>query len=185
MAGKWHPAKALMVLSKNWWDEYQSADMYYEHPEEAIQAEVPAISTIRCYKGKEFAKAFIVTILTDFFASYSVGKGTSSSQVYMAAERIYKRWYWIKVSDFKFVLSRARRTMKAYDSMDSVKVEQLLEEYDRERTEISAAKQLSDSAYMKATSHIEDLTISEWERERIRKLSEGMREAMGLMMKKR
>lgn len=145
LLGKWDVRKAEQVLSHNWWQVYQDPGFDFDHPEVALNEPAPAMSTIRCYKGKAFAIDLIFTILTEFVTSYSVGKGTTSAKLKATAARIYSRWYYLKVSEFKFVLSQAKRTHKVYDAIDGNTVERLFEAYDLERTSIAGSRSVSEN----------------------------------------
>lgn len=163
--GSWDTGKAVMVLSRNWYEVYRQPGFDFELPEQAIAEPCPALSTVACYKGKEFSVEFIILLITDFMASFTVGKGTTSEYIRQAARRIYERWYWLKVSDFKLVFSRARRTLKTYDAMDANKVEQLLHEYDQARTGASVANRLSEHAYFKSQPNVSDAQLEQVMRE--------------------
>ncbi|NJO28540.1 MAG: hypothetical protein HC874_14120 [Richelia sp. SL_2_1] len=136
-SGNWDTEKAVQVYTTAWFKErFMSPDWTFETCQQAIECECPSLASITLYRGKKEAMNYLLAMLTDFVTSYNVKLGTETRRLLECCGNIYLRMYWLKISEIKLVLSRARRTVVMYNAIDGNKIEQLFHEYDLERTEV-------------------------------------------------
>jgi len=141
---RFHPEKALQVLTINWTEKLFDRQFKFESMELAIAEDAPHLSTIKCYKGYNFTIDFVLTALTDFAAWFNVPQGMTSSQLDTTAQIVFEDYHFLKVSEIKYILEQGKRNLQTHGSLDGRKILQRFKDYDLNRTDHSAAESLGN-----------------------------------------
>lgn len=134
--GSYRLEVAEQVLTKNWSEIMKNPDFDFPLDKAIYNEEVPSLASVRLYKGVDFVHDFIHFLISDFVTSFAVGNGTTGARLKETAKIIFKNYYYLKLSEVKFLLSEARKSVVTYNSMDGNKVLQIFEEYVSKRTDV-------------------------------------------------
>lgn len=119
---------------------------------EALTVEVATLATIRKYMGDETTKDALIETIAYAAGLLNIGKNLQPHQIEFLADEILRDWYWLKLSEIKFVMMEGVRGNygQIYDCLDFRTVMEWLGKYDEQRTEI--VERDSQRAHIEAKS---------------------------------
>lgn len=102
--------------------------------------------------GNMTVSALVVTMLTDLVSFFNVGKTMSEVQLAQTAEIIIDTYGYLKIDDFKFCFSSAKKCLYGvvYDRLDGNVIISWIEQYLSDRISVSDNLNYSDHVSMKA-----------------------------------
>jgi len=109
---------------------------------EAIDSDVATLATIKKYMGEETAKDAVIETVAFAAGLLNIGKNLQPHQIEFLADEILRDWYWLKISEIKFVMMEGVRGNygQIYDCLDFRTVMEWICKYDSTRTEIFEEK---------------------------------------------
>lgn len=119
---------------------------------DALASNVAMLSTIRKYMGDEATKDALIETIAYAAGLLNIGKNLQPHQIEFLADEILRDWYWLKLSEIKFVMMEGVRGNygQIYDCLDFRTVMEWLGKYDEQRTEI--VERDSQRAHIEAKS---------------------------------
>lgn len=138
-SGKFEIEKAMQAYSVT---KEETQHLFPRTYNEAKDANVASIATLRKYRGQVLQHAFVfneITKLCDFFA---VGRGMNENGITMLSRMICAEFYYLNIADFKFFTYRAVRGDfgKTFDRLDAPTVMLWMKQYCEERMMKAAAQ---------------------------------------------
>lgn len=105
---------------------------------DAVSSDVATLATIRKYMGEESAKDVLIETIGFASGLLNIGKNLQPHQIDFLADEILREWYWLKISEMKFVMLEGVRGNygELYDCLDFRTVMQWLAKYDEQRTAV-------------------------------------------------
>ncbi len=109
----------------------------------AIYQESPSLVKIKKELGGDFQLLYISSILTKFVKKFNIGKNMNLEQIADAAKDIARLYYFMKPSELKYVLNKAKAGGygKIYDRLDGPLILEWLNTYMEEREAACARHQ--------------------------------------------
>lgn len=105
---------------------------------DALNSDIATVATVKKYFGEETAKDALIETIAFAAGLLNIGKNLQPHQIEFLADEILKDWYWLKLSEIKFVMMEGVRGNygQIYDCLDFRTVIEWLSKYDETRTEI-------------------------------------------------
>lgn len=111
--------------------------------------------------GNMTVSALVVAMLTDLVSFFNVGKTMSEVQLAQTAEIIIDTYGYLKIDDFKFCFSSAKKGLYGvvYDRLDGNVIISWIEQYLSDRISVSDNLNYSDHVSMKANEKSSQLFL--------------------------
>jgi len=105
--------------------------------QQAIEADVPALVTLKNQTSKEFVLDAIQLMIYDLNLMFGNNMQMSNKQVEILAIRILENYYYLKISDLKLFFKKME-TKKIFGQLSPNAILQEIEAYTNERAQIAA-----------------------------------------------
>lgn len=113
----------------------------------AFRVRVPTLTNLKFYRNPAYCIAVVCSLIRELCENINVGKSMTDSQVTYCAEMIIEKYYFLKISEIRYVFRSAimGEFGQLFDRLDTMTIMLWLDSYEAQRTSEIEKKRIDEN----------------------------------------